>query len=340
MTDSDNDILACWQCGKAVKASWRVCPHCHALIYRDALEKLAEQAAALESGDLPAAIETWKQALDLLPGDSQQASMVRSRIDELSRHLASGSMPAPPAGNVQATEASHDNWQMVLLKTGGSALFSMWLLHSMSGDWWFAAGLISLILIHECGHWVANIYYGIRASPPIFLGPLGAVIMLRQPPPNAKIESIMGIAGPVFGTIGALGMFAYWKYSGNMLAHDLCYFGFWLNLFNLIPLPPLDGGRTVAAVSPRIWPLGIAGMIGLGVYRFYNGRLSDFTLFMLVYILMSAWPRVVMTLKFLPQLREYYNVPMSFRVAIGLLHAGLAIGLYVMMKITGAPWFF
>jgi len=340
MTEVENEIIACWQCGKAVKTSWRVCPHCHALIYREKLEQLATQATTLESSDLPQAISQWKEVVALLPDESQQAGMIRGRIDELSRHLASGSAPVSRSPGMKATESTHDTWQMVLLKTGGSALFSVWLLHSMAGDWWFAVGLIGLILIHELGHWLVNIHYGIHASPPIFLGPLGAVIMLRQPPPNAKIESIMGIAGPVFGTVGALGMFAYWKYSGNPLAHDLAYFGFWLNLFNLIPLPPLDGGRTVAAISPRIWPLGIAGLVALAVYRYFQGGLADFTVVIFVYILMQAWPRVVMTLKYLPQMRQYYDVPLRFRIGMALLHGGLAVGLYAMMYITAAPLFF
>lgn len=337
MTDT-NDIIACWQCGNAVKTSWRVCPHCHALIYREQLQKLADTASSLEASDIPRAIETWKQVLDLLPPDAVQAQQLRAHVEELSRRGVFSTIPY--ASGDRRAEAPKDNWMTILLKTGGSALFSVWLLHSMSEDWYFAIGMVVMILIHECGHWAANIYYGIKASPPIFLGPLGAVIWLREPLPSAKIESIMGIAGPVFGSVAAMGAFVYWKISHNVMFAELAYFGFLINLFNLIPLPPLDGGRTVAAVSPKVWPAGIAALIGFAVYRYLHGGLGDFTVFILIYILMSAWPRVSITLKNLPRMGDYYKTSMTFKIAIALLHAGLAVGLYVMMQVLPRPGFY
>jgi|GEM_PF-1658637 len=334
MNEQSGASIVCWQCKALVGASERMCPNCNSLIHREQLEKLANAAAPLEQSDPAKAFQYWTMALNLLPPGSEQAQYVNGRLAELSARTgasASSNQPAQLAYGV--SETSNDTWPMIILKTGGSAVLSAWFLSTIGG-WWFAAGMILLILIHELGHSLANLYYGLRASPPIFLGPLGAIIYLRDPPPNAKVESVIGIAGPVLGTVAALGMFAYWKFSGNELAQILSWFGFWLNLFNLIPLPPLDGGRAVAAVSPRIWPVGIAGLIGYAIYRYTHHQLGDISIFLFVYILMSAWPRVAMTLKYLPQLKEYFTVPTSFRVGMALLHGGLALGLYLLMRYT------
>ena len=43
----------------------------------------------------------------------------------------------------------------------------------------------------------------------------------------------------------------------------LAYFGFFINLFNLLPVMPLDGGRAAAAMTPWMWFLGFGVLVAL-----------------------------------------------------------------------------
>jgi Zn-dependent protease len=128
----------------------------------------------------------------------------------------------------------------------------------------YGVGLLVLIAVHESGHLIFARYEGIKTGLPIFLGPLGAVIGLKQQPKDVRQEAVIAIGGPIVGTFGAfialmLSMAAPAGTYGHNLLLALAYVGFLINLFNLIPFSPLDGGRVVSALSP--W----ANLVGLGI---------------------------------------------------------------------------
>jgi Zn-dependent protease len=127
----------------------------------------------------------------------------------------------------------------------------------------FGAGFVALIFVHEMGHVIALRREGIRASVPIFIPFLGAVIGSRSLGDNALAEARVGLAGPVLGSIGAAACVLIWQATGNELWRALAYWGFLLNLFNLIPVVPLDGGRAMAAMAPWMWFAGLAAMAAL-----------------------------------------------------------------------------
>ncbi len=127
----------------------------------------------------------------------------------------------------------------------------------------FAAGFVVLILVHEMGHVIALRREGIKASAPLFIPFMGAVIGARSLGDNALAEARVGLAGPVLGSIGAAACILIWQATGNEMWRALAYTGFLLNLFNLIPVVPLDGGRAMAAMAPWMWVLGFAGLVGL-----------------------------------------------------------------------------
>jgi Zn-dependent protease len=151
-----------------------------------------------------------------------------------------------------------------LLVTAGTMLVSIVAYTTIWGVS-FAAGFVVLLLVHEMGHVIALRREGIKASPPMFIPFLGAVISARSLGDNAAAEARVGLAGPILGTIGAAACLVVWHLTGHDYWRALAFTGFFLNLFNLLPVVPLDGGRAMAAMAPWMWGLGFLGMIALAI---------------------------------------------------------------------------
>jgi Zn-dependent protease len=149
-----------------------------------------------------------------------------------------------------------------LLATLGTGLVSLAAYATIWG-WQFAAGFVLLLFVHEMGHVIQLRREGVSASPPMFIPFLGAVISARTLGQNALAEARVGLAGPILGSVGATVCVVLWHATGNDLFRALAYFGFFLNLFNLLPIIPLDGGRAMAAMAPWMWFVGFAALIPL-----------------------------------------------------------------------------
>ncbi len=124
---------------------------------------------------------------------------------------------------------------------------------------WFSVGFVAMLFIHEMGHIIALRQKGIATSGPVFIPFLGAAIFC-PPMDNRDTEAYVGIGGPVLGTIGALACLLAWFVTGQTseLLLLVSYVGIFLNLFNLIPISPLDGGRITQAVGSWFKYLGMA----------------------------------------------------------------------------------
>ncbi|MBN2573320.1 MAG: site-2 protease family protein [Deltaproteobacteria bacterium] len=146
-----------------------------------------------------------------------------------------------------------------LLLTFGSML-AMVAIEARIFGWLFAVGFVLMILVHELGHGHAIKREGLQAGYPIFIPFFGAMIALRGQPRNSLVEARIAIAGPVAGTVAALGATTLFLLTDSRLYLALAYFGYFLNLFNLIPISPLDGGRVARMFSRRIWIVGLAIM--------------------------------------------------------------------------------
>jgi len=149
-----------------------------------------------------------------------------------------------------------------LLATSGTMLVSIaayaWL--------WglpFAVGFVVLLFVHEMGHVIQLRREGIKASAPMFIPFLGAVIGARSLGDNAVAEARVGLAGPILGSIGSAACILVWHATGNDIWRALAFTGFFLNLFNLLPVVPLDGGRAMAAMAPWMWFVGFAALVPL-----------------------------------------------------------------------------
>ncbi len=130
---------------------------------------------------------------------------------------------------------------------------------------WFAVGFVVLLLIHEMGHVMQLRREGVEASAPLFVPFLGAVIAARSMGDDVAAEARVGLAGPILGTLGAAACIPLYVMTGNELFQALAFTGFFLNLFNLVPVTPLDGGRAMAALSPWMWFVGLAAFAVLAI---------------------------------------------------------------------------
>jgi Zn-dependent protease len=210
-----------------------------------------------------------------------------------------------------------------LLATGGTMLLSIGV-YALAFGWKYAVGFVALIFIHEMGHYIAARQRGLAVGAPTFIPFVGAWIEMKEMPHDAETEAYVGLGGPLLGTIGALACYALARNQESDLLLALAYSGFMINLFNLIPLSPFDGGRITAVLSPRIWLLGVPALIALFVYR-------PSPILILVAILGA--PQVMKALRYDPKAPEnvaYYGVSAETRWTYGLAYIGLLAFLAVM----------
>src|SRR5438128_5503368 len=145
--------------------------------------------------------------------------------------------------------------KLKVLTSAGTAFVSI-AAYSLFFGWTFAVGFVVLLFVHELGHVIALRREGIKASAPMFIPFLGALISARSLGDNALAEARVGLAGPVLGSVGAAACLAIGEAADSDLFRALAYIGFFLNLFNLLPVVPLDGGRAMAAMAPWMWFVG------------------------------------------------------------------------------------
>ncbi|HLM78703.1 MAG TPA: site-2 protease family protein [Rubrobacteraceae bacterium] len=193
---------------------------------------------------------------------------------------------------------------------------------------WFAVGLVILIWVHEMGHVVQLKREGIKASAPMFIPLLGAFVTMKEMPKNALAEARVGLAGPVLGTLGALGAWGIYAVTGELLFLGLAYVGFLLNLFNLAPILPLDGGRAVGAMSPAFWILGFFVMVAM----FFVAPIMMFLVLLGVPELWRRWK-----MRDTPEGRAYNKIELRYRVMVGLVYFGLIVVLALLTAATFVP---
>jgi Zn-dependent protease len=170
------------------------------------------------------------------------------------------------------------------LKTGGTMLLSIAVYAQLYG-WWFAVGFVLCILAHEMGHVYVAWRMGVPVTAPIFIPMFGALILQKRSARSAWDEALIGIGGPIAGTLAGLFCLLIADLTHSPLMMGLAYTGFLINLFNLAPIFPLDGGWITGAVSPRIWLLGIVGMLALYVTGVVHNPL-------LILLLLLSAPRL------------------------------------------------
>lgn len=206
--------------------------------------------------------------------------------------------------------------KLKLLTTFGSALVSIGA-YALIWGVPFAAGFVALLFLHELGHVIQLRREGVKASAPMFIPFLGAVISAKSMGRDAAAEARVGLAGPVLGSLASLIPLALWLLTGYELWRALAYVGFVINLFNLLPVLPLDGGRAMAALTPWMWLVGFAGLVALAFY-FPNPIL----LLVIIFGGFESWRR--WKLRNTPEGRAYHAVRPGTRALVAAIYLGLA----------------
>jgi Zn-dependent protease len=138
--------------------------------------------------------------------------------------------------------------------------------YTLFWGWKFAVGFVIILFIHEMGHVVVLRAQGIKATAPMFVPLLGAFISYKTPPRSVSQEATSALAGPAAGLLASGAALVLAEALDSHLLRAIAYVGFFLNLFNLLPALPLDGGRVAAALHPAVWFAGMLGVVGLIVF--------------------------------------------------------------------------
>jgi len=241
-------------------------------VHGDELKRLAAAAErAAQAGDRSSALAAWREALDLLPRDSTQHHLVSARVLELSRALDQEPQAPRQASRAGRNAAGLGALGALLVKfkfaliflltkakllllglTKASTFFSMLLsagVYWSIWGWKFAVGVVLSIYVHEMGHVQALQRYGIKATAPMLIPGVGAVVRLKQYPADRREDARVGLAGPIWGLGAAAVAYAVYRATGSGIWGAIAHFGAWVNLFNLLPVWQLDGGRGFRALT-------------------------------------------------------------------------------------------
>lgn len=181
----------------------------------------------------------------------------------------------------------------------------------------YAAGMVGLILVHETGHVLVMHRFNMPFSPMVFVPFVGASIMMKRAPQDAYEEALIAFGGPVMGSAGALGVAMGASMSDSQLLYALADFGYMINLFNLLPIGMMDGGRICGALSPYA---GVFGL-GLGGFLAYEGYVTN----PIFYLILLAGGYETFMKFYRPEHvpLNYYRITPAQRMAIGGGYFGL-----------------
>jgi Zn-dependent protease len=204
---------------------------------------------------------------------------------------------------------------------------SIWF-YALFYGWKLGVVFVLLILVHELGHWFVLRGFGVAVSLPYFIPGLGAFVAQKEMTPSAAHDAAAAIAGPVVGIAASALCQAYGMETGNMFWVVAAHIGYLLNLFNLIPALPFDGGRVAGAIDPRLWMLGVALFIAYVV--FWWGLNHPIAWLFLLIVCATSIPRAIAAwrgtidprvLQMPPAMRGFIALAYFVTIAVGALGA-------------------
>ncbi len=215
-----------------------------------------------------------------------------------------------------------------VLTTSASMLVSVGA-YALIWGWKFAVGFVALLFVHEMGHYIQLRREGVKPSGMLFIPFLGAAVGARSLGGSALAEARVGLAGPILGSLACLVPAGLWVATGEEFWQALAFTGFFLNLFNLIPVVPFDGGRAMAAMAPWMWFVGLFAMFVLLLVA-----PNPFVVLFLLLGAFTTWQRWKNRKAGEEGNAAYYKVKPAHRLAVGAVYVGLLVLLGVGMDLT------
>ncbi len=257
----------CSKCGVALAPEALSCPACGQLSHAQEFEALSQHARlAGQAGDWHGAKLAWEKALQLLPPDSSEYRTVQARIHNIDLQLSDKSVWAKRAaklGPVGVVLWKFKTIALLVFTKGKLVLLGLTKLNTFLSmllffavywqifGWKFALGFVLSIYVHEMGHVIALRRYGIAATSPMFIPFVGALVRMKQYPANAAQDARVGLAGPIWGLGATVVAWLSGIATGQPIWYAIAHTSAWLNLFNLIPIWQLDGGRGFRALTRK-----------------------------------------------------------------------------------------
>jgi Zn-dependent protease len=242
------------------------------LAQQQELDALVQHARlAGQARDWHGARQAWAKALELLPPDSEEYRLTKTRIENIDLQLSDGNVwkkrfaKLGPIGTFLLVALSKGKLLLLgltKLSTFASMLAFFAVYWSIFG-WKFALGFVLSIYIHEMGHVMALRRYNIAASAPMFIPFFGAIVRMRQYPHNVGEDARVGLAGPIWGLGSAVAAWLAAITTGLPIWYAIAHTAAWLNLFNLLPIWQLDGGRGFRALTRKQRAIAAAVAIGM-----------------------------------------------------------------------------
>jgi Zn-dependent protease len=122
-------------------------------------------------------------------------------------------------------------------------------LYALLFTWEMGISLMIFLYIHEKGHLWAMDRLGMKHKGMFFIPSLGAAAILESPMQSAKQEAYIAIMGPLWGIVFSLAAALVYIYTHDPLFAAIGAFTAFINLVNLFPIYPLDGGRILKAIA-------------------------------------------------------------------------------------------
>mmetsp|Transcript_4794 Transcript_4794/g.7252 ORF Transcript_4794/g.7252 Transcript_4794/m.7252 type:complete len:356 (+) Transcript_4794:59-1126(+) len=198
--------------------------------------------------------------------------------------------------------------------------------YSMFFGWPYAVGMVGQMFVHECGHAIVMRHYGVKMSPMVFIPFMGAAIIMKSSPESVEHEAYIALGGPVLGTAAALAISGVAAMNHSQLLYALADFGLMINLFNLLPIGSLDGGKIAGAISPMI---SVAGL-GLGGVMIYHGMIQNPIFYFIM--LTGTYSTGRKLLGYDDQKPGYYQINFETKGKITAAYVGLIALLLYSMK--------
>ncbi len=225
----------------------------------------------------------------------------------------------PGQGDVSVASPPPRTLRNILL-SAASALLSLVIYVVFFGPS-IGIGIVVLLFVHEMGHFVVIRAKGLPAHLPVFIPLIGAYVAMPRLPRTVRDEAEIALAGPLAGALGGLACIGLYRITGDLLFLPLAQLSFVLNLLNLLPITPLDGGRIVGAISRWLWPVGLLLVIG-AFLRSHN-----------VLLLVLLWFSAVQIVAFLriAGSSDYYRISFLSRAYVTVVYVALAAMLVLAM---------